>query len=31
MKALIEYYEKVLPSLRRAVKARHKAGGNGHV
>ena len=29
--ALIEYYEKVLPSLRRAVKARHKAGGNGHV
>jgi len=31
MKALIEYYEKILPSLRRAVKARHKAGGNGHV
>ena len=28
---LIQYYEKVLPSLRRAVKARHKAGGNGHV
>jgi Lon protease-like protein len=31
MTALIEYYEKVLPTLRRAVKARHKAGGNGHV
>jgi len=31
MTALIEYYEKVLPGLRRAVKARHKAGGNGHV
>ena len=31
MTALIAYYEKVLPSLRRAVKARHKAGGNGHV
>ncbi len=31
MNALIEYYEKVLPGLRRAVKARHKAGGNGHV
>jgi len=28
---LLDYYEKVLPSLRRAVKARHKAGGNGHV
>ena len=28
---LLQYYEKVLPSLRRAVKARHKAGGNGHV
>ncbi len=31
MTALIEYYEKVLPGLRRAVKARRKAGGNGHV
>ena len=29
--SLIQYYEKALPSLRRAVKARHKAGGNGHV
>ena len=29
--ALLAYYEKVLPPLRRAVKARHKAGGNGHV
>jgi Lon protease-like protein len=28
---LLDYYERVLPSLRRAVKARHKAGGNGHV
>jgi len=27
---LIEYYEAVLPNLRRAVKAREKAGGNGH-
>jgi len=27
---LIEYYEAVLPNLRRAVKARQKAGGNGH-
>lgn len=31
MTALIEYYEKVLPGLRRAVKAKRKAGGNGHV
>lgn len=31
MTALIDYYEKVLPGLRRAVKARRKAGGNGHV
>ncbi|MGH9523458.1 MAG: LON peptidase substrate-binding domain-containing protein [Terriglobales bacterium] len=29
--ALIGSYEKVLPSLRRASKARRKAGGNGHV
>lgn len=28
---LLEYYERALPALRRAVKARHKAGGNGHV
>ena len=27
---LIEYYEAILPNLRRAVKAREKAGGNGH-
>ena len=27
---LIEYYEAILPNLRRAVKARDKAGGNGH-
>lgn len=30
MIGLIEYYEAILPNLRRAVKARHKAGGNGH-
>lgn len=29
--ALIGAYEKVLPSLRRASKARRKTGGNGHV
>ncbi len=28
---VLKYYEKLLPSLRRAVKARRKAGGNGHV
>lgn len=27
---LVEYYEAILPNLRRAVKARDKAGGNGH-
>ncbi|HEU5334330.1 MAG TPA: LON peptidase substrate-binding domain-containing protein [Terriglobales bacterium] len=27
---VIEYYEAILPNLRRAVKARDKAGGNGH-
>ena len=31
VRMLLDYYERVLPSLRRAVKARHKAGGNGHV
>jgi Lon protease-like protein len=31
VEALLEYYETLLPSLRRAVKARKKAGGNGHV
>jgi Lon protease-like protein len=29
--ALISYYEKLLPNLRRSLKARTKAGGNGHV
>lgn len=29
--ALIGYYEKLLPGMRRASKARKKAGGNGHV
>jgi hypothetical protein len=31
VEALLEYYETLLPSLRRAVKARRKSGGNGHV
>jgi len=30
MTGLIEYYQAILPNLRRAVKARQKAGGNGH-
>ena len=30
VQALIEYYDKVMPSVARAVKARKKAGGNGH-
>lgn len=28
--AVIEYYDALLPKMRRAVKARQKAGGNGH-
>jgi len=31
VEAVLEYYETILPSLRRAVKARQKSGGNGHV
>jgi Lon protease-like protein len=31
VEAVVEYYEALLPSLRRAVKARRKSGGNGHV
>jgi Lon protease-like protein len=31
VEALLENYQTMLPSLRRAVKARRKAGGNGHV
>jgi len=31
VEALIGYYNTILPGLRRAVKARRKAGGNGHV
>jgi len=27
---VIEYFECILPNLRRAVQIRHKAGGNGH-
>lgn len=30
LQTLAEYLEKVLPTLRRAARARHKAGGNGH-
>ena len=29
--ALLAYYEKILPGMRRASKAKKKAGGNGHV
>jgi Lon protease-like protein len=29
--ALVEYYRALLPNLKRAVQARKKAGGNGHV
>jgi Lon protease-like protein len=29
--ALIKYYTNLLPTIRRAVKARRRAGGNGHV
>jgi Lon protease-like protein len=28
--AIVEYYQALLPRVRRAVKARQKAGGNGH-
>ncbi len=31
VQALLEYYRALLPNLRRAVQARKKAGGNGHV
>jgi Lon protease-like protein len=31
MKAVISYFEAILPNLRRTVRVRHKAGGNGHV
>lgn len=30
IQTVIEYFEGILPSLRRAVIIRHKAGGNGH-
>ena len=30
MRALADYLEKILPNLRRATRAREKAGGNGH-
>lgn len=31
MQAVISYFEAILPNLRRTVRARQKAGGNGHV
>ncbi len=31
VKALLEYYQAIMPNLKRAVHARKKAGGNGHV
>lgn len=31
MHAVISYFETVLPTLRRSVRVRQKAGGNGHV
>ena len=30
IQTVIEYFEGILPNLRRAVQIRHKAGGNGH-
>lgn len=30
MRIIISYFENILPSLRRAVQVRQKAGGNGH-
>lgn len=30
MRSIIAYFENILPSLRRAVQVRQKAGGNGH-
>lgn len=31
MQAVISYFEAILPNLRRTVRVRQKAGGNGHV
>jgi len=31
IQAVISYFETILPNLRRAVRVRQKAGGNGHV
>ncbi len=31
LQLLIRYFETIIPNLRRAATARHKAGGNGHV
>ncbi len=31
MQAIISYFEAILPTLRRTVRIRQKAGGNGHV
>jgi hypothetical protein len=31
VRAVISYFEAILPNLRRTVRVRQKAGGNGHV
>ena len=31
IKAVADYFERILPNLNRAARARDKAGGNGHV
>jgi len=31
LRAVISYFESILPSIKRQVQAQHKAGGNGHV
>jgi hypothetical protein len=30
LRAIISFFENILPSMRRAVNVRRKAGGNGH-
>jgi hypothetical protein len=31
MRAIVAFFEKLLPVLQRNARAKHKAGGNGHV
>jgi hypothetical protein len=31
VRAVVSYFEAILPNLRRTVRVRQKAGGNGHV